>query len=95
VIDVFHPRYNKAEASPSVGKPSDIATIIGSYFTSQEADGELRAPCPFHCDTGMSFHVDPAQQTFTCRECDVSGGRVDFIARYENISRREAEDRLT
>jgi DNA primase len=72
----------------------DIKLIISGYILPQRIDGKWRASCPFHRDKSMSLSLNTTRRTFKCGECGVSGTAVDFVSRYENISRSEAAIRL-
>lgn len=47
--------------------------------------------CPFHDDKGRpNFVVYPGTQRFTCFACGATGDVIDFVARIDNITPREA-----
>jgi DNA primase len=72
----------------------DIKLIIDAYILPQRIDGKWRANCPFHRDKSISFSLNTIKRTFKCRECGAWGTGVDFVSRYENITRSEAAIRL-
>jgi hypothetical protein len=56
----------------------------------------LRGPCPF-CEAadGTPFSVSLEKNCFQCFSCHASGNILDFVARWEGISIREAGQVLT
>ena len=69
----------------------DLAAVIGSYFPLRA--GAVR--CPFHDSPAeLSFTVDVQNQTWRCSECGAYGDVVDFVSRYDNVSKTVARRRL-
>jgi DNA primase len=55
-----------------------------------------RGPCPFcEASDGTPFSVSLEKNCFQCFSCQVSGNILDFVARWEGISIREAGQVLT
>lgn len=74
----------------------DILEIVGEYGLSLVKEGEiLRALCPFHQDTGRpNFTVYPETDSWFCFACSVGGDPVDFVARFEGITKKQALAKL-
>lgn len=70
---------------------ADIVKLIGSYFPLMKT-GEYtyRASCPFHDDPAPSFLVTSERQSYQCLRCGADGDVVDFVKRYEHVSKKRA-----
>ena len=68
----------------------DIVTVIGSYLPLDRSGKEFRFLCPFHLGRHSCFYVDPERQRWRCHHCGARGDAIDFVARYEGITREEA-----
>lgn len=64
---------------------SDIAEVIGSYFTLQRAGANFKALCPFHKEKTPSFHVNAQRQIFHCFGCGAGGDVFRFIMDHESV----------
>lgn len=64
-----------------------IRPVIADYVP---IGSDNRADCPFHDDGDRCLCVDEIARAFRCCECGATGDVVDFVARYANISDREA-----
>lgn len=68
-----------------------IATVIARRVTLRRAGkGEFKGLCPFHNEKTPSFTVSAAKGFFHCYGCGEHGDVVDFVARTENVSIRDA-----
>lgn len=68
-----------------------IETILSLYNLTTDHNNRLR--CPFHDDKTPSFQVYPETGTWTCFSSNCSAGsgdQIDFIMKYEKISKHEA-----
>jgi len=52
------------------------------------------ALCPFHDDTKPSLVVFPKTDSWYCFSCCFGGDAADFVSRYDNISKKEAREKL-
>ncbi|MDY3252318.1 MAG: CHC2 zinc finger domain-containing protein [Prevotella sp.] len=52
--------------------------------------GRHKALCPFHQDRHPSLHFDIKRNRFKCFSCGASGGVIDIVMRYMNISFKDA-----
>ena len=61
---------------------------------SNQAKGDLWAPCPFHQEKTASFHVDDRKGFYYCFGCHAKGDLVTFVRETENASFMEAVEIL-
>lgn len=64
---------------------SDVATVIGAYFTLQRSGAVFKALCPFHKEKTPSFLVNPQRQTYHCFGCGAGGDIFRFVMDYEKV----------
>lgn len=50
----------------------------------------IQAICPFHTESGASFSVDLISGKHHCFGCGAEGNYIDFVARYDGISTKDA-----
>ena len=74
----------------------DILEIIGEYGIEVVKEGEiLRAFCPFHNDSGRpNFTVYKETDSWFCFACNFGGDAIDFVSKFEGISKRAAMAKL-
>ncbi len=68
-----------------------ILTVLTKYNLTPDRNNRLR--CPFHDDKTPSFQVYPETGTWTCFSSNCSAGsgdQIDFIMKYEKITKHEA-----
>jgi DNA primase len=68
----------------------NIESIIASRIPLQRRGALLTGHCPFHNDETPSFVVSPIDGRFLCLACEATGDAIDFVARFECVSREEA-----
>src|SRR5947209_20378539 len=51
---------------------------------------ELRGPCPICAKGQRSFAVNTSKNVFRCFSCKAQGNVIDFVAKMENCTLREA-----
>ena len=61
---------------------------------SNQAKGDLWAPCPFHQEKSASFHVDDRKGFYYCFGCHAKGDAVSFVRETENVGFMEAVEIL-
>lgn len=61
---------------------------------SNQAKGDLWAPCPFHQEKTASFHVDDRKGYYYCFGCHAKGDALTFLREAENMSFMEAVEAL-
>src|SRR5262249_1520938 len=76
-----------------------LADIVGKRvpFDRRKSDPRRRgfwACCPFPGEKTPSFHVDDAEGYFYCFGCHAKGDAIGFLEQAENLSFREAVERL-
>ena len=57
---------------------------------SNQAKGDMWAPCPFHQEKSASFHVDESKGFYYCFGCHAKGDAISFIRETENVGFIEA-----
>ncbi len=73
---------------------TDLVELAGGYVTLRKAGKNYKGLCPFHQEKTPSFIVFPETQTFHCFGCGAGGDAIGFLMRVENLSFREALERL-
>lgn len=76
-----------------------LSRVVGRKVTwdrkkSNQAKGDLWAPCPFHQEKTASFHVDDRKGFYYCFGCHQKGDAVTFLREAENLSFMEAVEVL-
>jgi DNA primase catalytic core len=74
---------------------TDIVRVIEGYGVTLKKTGQDHVGlCPFHDDKKPSLHVTPAKGLWHCPACGAAGNVIQFVARREGISDREAALKL-
>jgi DNA primase len=76
-----------------------ISKVVGRKVTwdlrkSNQAKGDLWAPCPFHQEKTASFHVDDHKGYYYCFGCHAKGDALSFLRETENLGFMEAVEVL-
>lgn len=74
-----------------IKKRLSIETVLKRYQLTPDHNHRLK--CPFHDDKTPSFQVYPETGTWTCFSSNCSAGsgdQIDFIMKYEKITKHEA-----
>ncbi|MWD27989.1 DNA primase [Aquicoccus sp. SCR17] len=61
---------------------------------SNQAKGDMWAPCPFHQEKSASFHVDDRKGFYYCFGCHAKGDAISFVKDSENVEFMEAVEIL-
>ena len=61
---------------------------------SNQAKGDMWAPCPFHQEKTASFHVDDNKGFYYCFGCQAKGDAIGFVKETENVNFIEAVEIL-
>jgi len=70
---------------------ADCEAVLRHYGVVLAGSGaERSARCPFHDDRNPSFSVNVEKKVFQCFACGAKGDLLDFVARMERSSIREA-----
>jgi DNA primase catalytic core len=73
----------------------DLKAVIESYgVTLKKKGANFVGLCPFHKEKTPSFTVNPETNLYHCFGCDAGGDVIGFICKKDNISFREAVDKL-
>ncbi|KNG92646.1 DNA primase [Pseudaestuariivita atlantica] len=64
--------------------------VMWDQRKSNQAKGDLWAPCPFHQEKTASFHVDDRKGYYYCFGCHAKGDAISFVRETENVSFIEA-----
>ena len=68
--------------------------VIWDTRKSNQAKGDLWAPCPFHQEKTASFHVEDRKGYYYCFGCHAKGDAITFVRETENVSFMEAVEIL-
>ncbi|PIE07580.1 MAG: DNA primase [Rhodobacterales bacterium] len=76
-----------------------LAQVVGRKVTwdmrkSNQARGDMWAPCPFHQEKTASFHVDDKKGFYYCFGCHQKGDAITFVRDTENVGFMEAVEIL-
>ncbi|HHV92945.1 MAG TPA: DNA primase [Firmicutes bacterium] len=77
-----------------VRERNDIVAVISEYVELRKAGKNWKGLCPFHREKTPSFNVNPEEQFYYCFGCGAGGNVINFLMAVENISFREAVERL-
>lgn len=68
--------------------------VVWDVRKSNQAKGDLWAPCPFHTEKSASFHVDDRKGFYYCFGCHAKGDALSFLRETESMSFIEAVEAL-
>ena len=74
----------------SMSDPSQIAEALHG----RKSGAGWVARCPAHDDHNPSMRVTPAKGLFHCMSCGAAGNAIQFVAKKENLTVKEAALRL-
>ena len=80
---------NRTSISQVVGRK-----VIWDNRKSNQAKGDMWAPCPFHQEKSASFHVDDRKGFYYCFGCQAKGDMISFVQETENVGFMEAVEIL-
>ena len=79
----------------AIKQAADFAVILERTGVQAKREGaELVAHCPFHDDKRPSLRVNPQKGLFHCFGCGQGGNALDFVARKERLTIKQAAERL-
>ncbi|SHL84265.1 DNA primase [Roseovarius litoreus] len=64
--------------------------VMWDMRKSNQAKGDMWAPCPFHQEKTASFHVDDRKGFYYCFGCHAKGDAIGFVKDTENVDFMEA-----
>jgi DNA primase len=78
---------------------SSLSQVVGRKVMwdarkSNQAKGDMWAPCPFHQEKTASFHVDDRKGFYYCFGCHAKGDAISFVCETENVGFMEAVEIL-
>ncbi|MEX3014299.1 DNA primase [Gymnodinialimonas hymeniacidonis] len=78
---------------------TSIAQVVGRKVIwdnrkSNQAKGDMWAPCPFHQEKTASFHVEDRKGYYYCFGCHAKGDMFKFVQETENVGFMEAVELL-
>ncbi|SHG80031.1 DNA primase [Marivita hallyeonensis] len=68
--------------------------VLWDTRKSNQAKGDMWAPCPFHQEKTASFHVDDRKGYYYCFGCHAKGDSISFVRETENVGFMEAVEIL-
>ncbi|MEM9637426.1 MAG: DNA primase [Pseudomonadota bacterium] len=68
--------------------------VLWDQRKSNQAKGDMWAPCPFHQEKSASFHVDDRKGFYYCFGCHAKGDAISFVRETENVGFMEAVEIL-
>jgi DNA primase len=78
-----------------VKEEASFEQILDRYGVKTRGAGSKRmALCPFHADTKPSCSIHLERKVFYCFGCGAKGSILDFVAMMENLSIRDAAERI-
>ena len=77
-----------------VRERNDIVSVISEYVQLRRTGKNWQGLCPFHKEKTPSFNVNPEEQFYYCFGCGAGGNVINFLMAMENLSFREALERL-
>jgi DNA primase len=85
----------RQEDIEAVRERVDIAKVVAGYLTLRKAGHDtFTGLCPFHTEKTPSFNISPSKGVYYCHGCGAGGDAVKFLQGVENLSFREAIERL-
>ncbi len=77
-----------------VQQANDITDVISEHLKLDKKGKEMVGLCPFHTDHKPSLYVNPSKQIFKCFACGAGGDVLKFVQMKENLTFRQAVERL-
>ena len=78
-----------------IKRTTDLVRVVEGYgITLKKSGRDYVGLCPFHDDHHPSLRVTPAKGLFRCPSCQATGNVIQFVAKKEGISERQAALKL-
>jgi len=77
-----------------IAEANDLVDLVSSEVNLKPQGKDLVGCCPFHTETGPSFHVSAAKQTYHCFGCGKHGDVFQWVMERESCTFYEAVRRL-
>lgn len=79
----------------AIKRTTDIVAVVESYGVGLKRAGQdFVGLCPFHEDKTPSLRVTPGKGLFRCPACGAAGNVIQFVAKKEGLTDREAALKL-
>lgn len=78
----------------AIKRANHVLDVIEQHVTLRRSGSTYKGLCPFHDERTPSFHVNPANETWRCYGCQMSGDVIDFIKEVEGGDFRYAASLL-
>jgi|688.fasta_scaffold09067_4 DNA primase len=72
----------------------NIVDVIGEYLPVRQFGATYKCVCPFHKDKNPSLVISPEKGFWHCFGCGAGGDVFKFVTEYENISKKDALEKL-
>jgi DNA primase catalytic core len=83
------------EGIETVKRANELAAIVAERGIELRRKGQvLVGRCPFHQEKTPSFTITPRRGLFHCFGCGAAGDVIGFITKYDQISFKEAVEKL-
>jgi len=90
-----NPQSSSLTSFSDIKAGTDIVRVVESYgITLRKVGQDHIGLCPFHEDKKPSLHVTQAKGLFNCPACGAGGNVIQFVARKEGLSDKEAALKL-
>ena len=78
-----------------IKKTTDLVAVVQRYGVELKKQGnDYVGLCPFHADTNPSLRVTASKGLFRCMSCGATGNVLQFVAKKENLTIKEAALKL-
>ncbi len=71
-----------------------ILDVVGEYADIKQVGNSYKIVCPFHNDKNPSLVLSPEKSLWHCFGCGAGGDMFKFVEEIENITRKEALEKL-
>lgn len=68
----------------------NIVEVVEEFLPVKQVGNTFKIVCPFHNDKNPSLVLSPEKNLWHCFGCGAGGDLFDFIAQYQNISKKES-----
>lgn len=69
---------------------SDIVEVISEFINISKVGKNYKGICTVHNDTSPSLSISQEKQFFKCFSCGVSGNVIDFLEKFQDMSKKES-----
>lgn len=76
-----------------INQSVNLVDYIGQHIELKKHGKDYFGHCPLHVDKTPSFSVNPSKNLFYCFSCSRSGGIIQYLKEYEELSFEEAVEK--